>query len=512
MSYSQLLSIEETKELWNKVCQDLKPQLTPAAFSTWILANPLTEVKILENNQALAIISTLTAFHATNIKKNLYSQLKTSLEKNLNKTIDLDFQVKDPGLAFQQKQKNQKDVKKTSKKSDIPASFSLNFQETNRKNNISADSQTVSPTVEELFSIQTIKNSLRDRSINAARRIGLKLDYTFNTFAVSTTNEMAHAAAHAVSKSPGTAYNPLFLYGGVGVGKTHLVHAIAHNILKNNPETNVIYCTGEEFTNNIIQAIQTKKALSFKSKFRNAQILLIDDIQFIAGKTAVQEEFFHTFNALIKLQSQIVLTSDRAPAEINLMEDRLKSRFEAGLMIDIQQPTLELRTAIVLIKSKANQLTLPMDLAQLVANKIDSARRIEGIINQIRSRIELNHETLSQAMVEDVLNKESQSKKNKLRIKPQIIIKKVADFYHLNPMAVKGLKRQKELVKARHIAMYLLKKECQLSLVEIGKWFDGRDHTSVIHAFNKIEHQIKTNNILYQDVSEITRGLIKLAA
>jgi chromosomal replication initiator protein len=368
-----------------------------------------------------------------------------------------------------------------------------------------------SPRVEQLFSDNTIRSLSYDRAVVMARQIGLRPDYTFETFAVSGTNEMAHAAATAVSNKPGTAYNPLFLYGGVGVGKTHLMHAIGNNILKNNPDTKIFYCTGEEFTNDIVSAIQNKKALKFKEKYRTVQVLLIDDIQFIAGKNAVQEEFFHTFNALLKNNYQIVLTSDRPPHEINLLEDRLRSRFEAGLMIDIQQPTFELRTAILLIKATAHNLLIPMDIAQLIASKVDSARKIEGIITSIKSEVELKNRDINVELIEEILKTEGASKKRLLKVHPNDVLRAVANHYHIKQAAIKGQRRTQELVNARHVAMFLLKEELHMSFVEIGRWFSNRDHTSAMHAFRKIELSLTQNELLQRDVSALRMSLTAIS-
>ncbi|OGJ20818.1 MAG: chromosomal replication initiator protein DnaA [Candidatus Pacebacteria bacterium RIFCSPHIGHO2_02_FULL_46_9] len=359
-----------------------------------------------------------------------------------------------------------------------------------------------------MFSSTTLESAAIDRRLLRSKQIGLRSDFTFATFAVSTSNEMAHAAATAVSNQPGSSYNPLFLYGGVGVGKTHLMHAIAHNILQANPQSQMIYCTGEEFTNEIVQAIQTKRASSFKDRYRSAQVLFIDDIQFIAGKNAVQEEFFHTFNALTKQHRQVVLTSDRPPQEIRLLEDRLRSRFEAGLMIDIQEPSFELRTAIILLKSQAQNLTLSIDLAKRIAETVDSARRIEGIITLIRSAVELQGREINQELIEQILKGAQPLEKRGLQnTSPSEIIKAVATHFSVKQIALKGKSRVKNLVSARHIAMYLLKRELSLPLTEIGRWFTSRDHTSVLHAVKKIESKLLHDAQLQREVAFICKSL-----
>lgn len=489
--FTNTLSESEVSRIWEAAQNELKTQLTPAVFNTWIVSNPLASVEIDQQGQALATIACSTGFHATNLKKNLYAQLKQAVENQLQKTVELTFVVTSPQPA--QKTSSPKSPLKKPAPALVPSGNSP------------------SPTVDELFSSHTLQASIQDRVKIARKRVGLRTDYTFKNFAVSTTNEMAHAAATAVSNMPGTAYNPLFLYGGVGVGKTHLMHAIGHNILHQNPEASIIYCTGEEFTNEIVNAIKTKTALDFKKKYRNANVLLLDDVQFIAGKDSVQEEFFHTFNALVKQSAQIVLTSDRPPHEINFMEDRLRSRFEAGLMIDIQQPTFELRTAILLIKAQAEHLDLPMELAQHIASKVESARQIEGIIKKLRSEVELKQRDITPELIQEITREDVAQQKAILRVKPQDVIKTVANHYRIKQSALKGARRVKEVVTARHTAMYFLQKELKMPLQEIGRWFSGRDHSSVLHGIKKVEREMSENSLTQQDISAIKMSLTALS-
>jgi chromosomal replication initiator protein len=584
-----ILSSLETSEIWHQACVELQLDLSPAVFNTWVLNNPVTEITLIGDDRASCTITSPTAFHSTNLKKNLGNKLETVLSKLLGRSSSLVFKIGTPvfhdtpsqrvgslntQLGGQQggqqggkqggKQGGQQIVQPEQQnyshaqnlvqpshnqnpaymqpvsfhKADFePRSHQTSlqyqqngglrqtsqhsFQKPNLQNNPrslassgsggfpgqSPSIYSSSPRVEDLFSQSSIQNATVDRAKVAAQTAGLRADYTFDTFAVSGTNEMAHAAATAVSQRPGTAYNPLFLYGGVGVGKTHLMHAIAHNILQTEPTTKIIYCSGEEFTNEIVSAIQTKKALRFKDKYRNAQVLLIDDIQFIAGKNTVQEEFFHTFNALTQQARQIVLTSDRPPHEINLLENRLRSRFEAGLMVDIQQPSFELRTAILLIKAKASNITFSMEIAQLIASKVDSARKIEGLIKRLKSAVELQKKQVSIDLVEEILSAENGQEKTKLKVSPNDIIRAVANHFHVKQTALRGKKRVASLVKARHVAMYLLKEELHMPLTEIGRWFSNRDHTSALHATRKIEKEMKQDTILQRDVSALRMSL-----
>lgn len=493
---------------------DLEASLSPAFFNTWIVPSPLTNIRVDDETKATASITCMTAFHVTNLKNNLYTQIKTALEKYVNKPVEIEFVVGDPRGAVEKPvsptPSRGPDRVENSNFSNNPPNYQLARKK--MLGNSRFEKEVSSPRVEELFSQANIQNNILDRVKVRARQIGLRADYTFESFAVSSSNEMAHAAATNVANHPGTSYNPLFLYGGVGVGKTHLIHAVANHLLEQNPEAEIIYASGEQFTNEIVRAIKSHNTLQLKNKFRKTDLLLLDDVQFIAGKTAVQEEFFHTFNALTAINSQIILTSDRPPQEISLLEDRLRSRFEAGLMIDIQQPTFELRTAIFLIKAQANHLNVPIELAQKIAAAVDSARRIEGIIKQIRSAVELRNAEVNEQLIESILKNESRHNHQKtIKVKPQDIMKTVANHYHLKQSALKGKHRSKELVCARHVSMFLLRNELHISLEEIGQWFSGRDHTSVIHAVKKIEQELLQDSGLQQDVSAIKMSLMAIS-
>ncbi len=488
----------EIKEVWQSAQAQLQLELSNGVYTTFISQSRLTDLQI-KNQSAVATINSASGFHSTNLKKNFDFQIRKVLSSLIEKTVEVEYKV---GLI---------DVRKTTTENQNKNSYQVSQKQANHiphNSNLNLPSgTTASPRVEDLFSESSMESSLEEQAEVRARNIGLRSDYNFETFAVSSSNEMAHAAATAVSERPGVAYNPLFLYGGVGVGKTHLMHAIAHNILKKEVKSKIIYCTGEEFTNQIVEAIRSKKALGFKNRFRSTNVLLIDDIQFIAGKNKVQEEFFHTFNTLIKNQSQIVLTSDRPPHEISLLEDRLRSRFEAGLMIDIQQPSFELRTAIVLIKSKALGLSLPIETSKMIATRVDSARKIEGILNSIRSKIDLEQRELSSELIEEVLSNKISQNKPRLNATIQKVIKTVGDHYHLKQQAIKGKSRKKKIAKARHVAMYICKEDLDESYSEIGRWFSNRDHSTVIHAYQKIEALLENSQQVAQEVSAIRMSL-----
>ncbi len=491
-------------DLWNHYCTRMKELQSDAVYHTWILANPITHVTYQDGGPAIVTINSPTSFHSTNLQKNFSVYIKQVLETVLEQPCQIVFRVGEPVNTGSAPIGNQTSLNRRS--SFNPTSDFVSPISEPKNNGRFLTNPMSSPHVEELFSEHSLSSAAEDRLASVARGVGLRLDYTFETFAVSTTNEMAHAAASAVAQRPGQSYNPLFLYGGVGVGKTHLMHAIGHIVLREKQNVKIIYCTGEEFTNDIVHSIQTKRTSQFKDKFRSADILLIDDIQFIAGKNAVQEEFFHTFNALTKMQKQVVLTSDRPPHEIALLEDRLRSRFEAGLMIDIQQPSFELRTAIVLVKAKAQHLAIPIDLAKEIAAHVESARKIEGIIAAIRSEVELKGKQITPELIGTLVDQEKPTQR-RITASPSDVIKAVAAHFHLTQSALKGKSRIKHLVTARHLTMFVMKQELTMPLAEIGRWFSGRDHTSVIHAIRKVDSDLKNDIQLQQDLSAIKTTL-----
>lgn len=343
-----------------------------------------------------------------------------------------------------------------------------------------------------------------DGFAQSVKRSHLNPLYNFENFAVSSSNQMAYAAARAVSQSPGKAYNPLFLYGGVGVGKTHLMQAIGIELLKKVSEVKIIFCTGEEFTNEIIEAIRSKNTYRFKDKFRSVHMLLIDDVQFIAGKNAVQEEFFYTFNAIYRRGSQIVFTSDRSPSEISKLEERLRSRFEGGLLIDIQLPDFELRTAIVLIKAKQRGVSLPMNVAQGLATQVSDARRLEGSLIRLITEAQVRKEPITLELVHRLFGKSNKPfLPTNNTVSPAVFITAVSKHFGVKTSLLKGERRSRPIVVPRQILMFLLRTELGLSLNEIGSFLGGRDHTTILHGIEKISLLLTTNKEIQNDVLAI---------
>lgn len=345
-----------------------------------------------------------------------------------------------------------------------------------------------------------------DETPTSSTLVGLSFDdeYTFEHFIVGSSNKFAHAAAIAVANNPAENYNPLFIYGQSGLGKTHLLHAIGNVIHQNHPNFRIIYVKGEDFTNELVTAIQSGDVQAFRGKYRMADLLLIDDIQFIAGKERTQEEFFHTFNALYESGKQLVLTSDRPPKEMNTLEDRMKTRFEWGLLADIQPPDLETRLAIINAKSMKLGFELSRDIMYQIAENLQSnVRQLEGTVKKIKAKHELNGEPICAEMVAEVIE-EVKSINPGLNPTPDMILQTVSNFYSMPVDQILANKRSKDTVRPRQMAMYLVRKLTNYSLPEIGKVF-GRDHTTVMHACNKIEDERKQ----LAETDDIIRTLIE---
>ena len=324
---------------------------------------------------------------------------------------------------------------------------------------------------------------------------------------------MAYAAATAVAKNPGNAYNPLVFYGSTGVGKTHLMHAVANSVLAKKPNTKVVYCMGEEFLNEIVEAIQTKTARQFKQKYRSAQLLMVDDVQFIAGKQTAQEEFFHTFNAVHREGGQIILTSDRPPSEIAKLEDRLRSRFEGGMTVDISAPDFELRAAIINIKSRALGLAVPSDAAQLIAANITDTRAIEGFLKRLAGQSSATGAAITPDVVAQLLRLKRQEGAAPVppggtpvrRTAAGEILEAVAAAFSIKVTALKGPKRDRPIARPRQVYMYLCRTELALTLDDIGGALGGRDHTTVLHGVETISRELSTNERLRAAVEGIKK-------
>ncbi|NLU36272.1 MAG: chromosomal replication initiator protein DnaA [Clostridiales bacterium] len=435
------------EELWQKSLRLIRNEITDVSFDTWIKA--IEPVSIKEDQVYLCVPNDFT--------KSILEGRYTSLISNAIKQV-----------------------------SSKP--YYINFVLTNEADKYMNKPESTEPQENEFANLLNPK-------------------YTFSTFVIGNSNRFAHAACLAVAEAPAKAYNPLFIYGGVGLGKTHLMHAIGHFILSQNPQAKVLYVTSEKFTNELINSIQTNRNVEFRNRYRNVDVLLIDDIQFIAGKESTQEEFFHTFNALHEANKQIIMSSDRPPKEIPTLEDRLRSRFEWGLITDIQPPDLETRIAILRKKADMEKLEIDDEVLVFIAKRIESnIRELEGALTRIVAYASLTNSTLDVSIADEAL-KDIISNHRPRKITPELIQNVIADYYQLKVEDLKSKKRNRPIAYPRQIAMYLCRELTDLSLPKIGEYFGGRDHTTVIHACDKIAEEIETDLQVKRTVNELIKRI-----
>ncbi len=454
-------------KVWQIVLENLKINISTANFATWFTQTfIITNRKVGEERQIVEI-GCPNPFAKDTIENRYYGLIKEALDQTTNLKNELIFLVK----------QSEKPVARKTAKPQEPL-----FEK------VEEDHQ----------------DTEAQQAIECA---GLRPDFNFDTFAVSSTNQMAHAAAQAIAQAPGKAYNPFFIYGGVGVGKTHLMQAIANAVLLKNPKIKCVYCTGEEFTNEIVNAIRRRTTDEFKKKYRLVKILMVDDIQFIAGKEKAQEEFFHTFNAVWRVGGQVVMTSDRKPDEIQMLEDRLRSRFEGGLIIDIQPPDFELRAAILLIKAQQKEIKLPMDVAQLIAGNITSTRRLEGFLVRLATEAKAKNIAITPELATALLGTNNENLSPQKLVKPKEVVNAVANHFDIKLAELTGPRRVRQLVVPRQILMYLLRNELKLPLMEIGRMLGGRDHTTVIHGVEKVTHLLPESEDIRVDIAGIRKRL-----
>ena len=449
------------KQAWKDTLESIKVSVSPAIFSTWFNQTYLVELKH-SGERYIAEVGCASAFIKTTIESRYWGLVQDSMTKVLGGPVDLVFAVKQPPLK-------------------------------------NAEALGVSP----LF--QQAETSAQELS-SALLRARLRPGFTFANFAVSSSNQMAWAAADAVSQSPAEAYNPLFIWGGVGVGKTHLMLAVGHLMLTKAPDAKIFFCTAEEFTNDIVEGIRNKTTQAFRDKYRKLRGLFIDDIQFLAGKDTVQEEFFHTFNAVTAAGGQIILTSDKPPSEIARLEERLKSRFEAGLIVDISPADFELRCAIVQIKSKERGIELPMDLVQIIAGNVESARKIEGFLIKLASEARLKKSEIAPELIKSLLGK-GEEEVGKIKASPTDVISAVSKYFSIGKKPLLGESRARPVARPRQLLMYVLRTQLGLPLEEVGRLVGGRDHTTVMYAVEKITELASSDVQTREDLLGIKNSL-----
>ena len=454
--------LEKLKEKWDDILFNLKEEheITDVSFKTWLL--PL---KVYSVNGEKVIVTVPDVEFLGYIRKKYGFLLKITIEEVTGFECSVDFVVE-----------NQLPKEAAS----APAGNTL------------------------------ITNTINPVSQSAIITANLNPKYIFDTFVVGANNNLAHAASLAVAESPGEIYNPLFIYGCVGLGKTHLMHSIVHFILKNNPSAKVLYVTSEKFTNELIDAIRNKNNFSpteFREKYRNNDVLLIDDIQFIIGKESTQEEFFHTFNALYEAKKQIIISSDKPPKEIETLEERLRSRFEWGLTVDIQSPDYETRMAILRKKEEMEGYNIDNEVIKYIATNIKSnIRELEGALTKIVALSRLDNKEITVELAEEAL-KDIISPNDKREVTPELVIQVVADHYGITPLDISSQKRNKEIVYPRQIVMYLCREMVGTPLQMIGKYLGGRDHTTIIHGIEKITAEMNKNDTLSNTIEILKKKI-----
>lgn len=447
--------------LWTATLDELKKTVSEGNFAT--ILKPTFLVSFEDD---IATIGAPSQIMVGLLQKRFGEQIKTLLQQQVGKDIDLIFIVKSNPHVKKEKEK-------------LTPLFDGNDKDPNQK------------------PVQSIVGHLPR----------VRPDFTFSNFAVSTTNQLAFVSAQRVAEKIGQSYNPLFIYGPVGVGKTHLMHAIANSAYQQRPDKKIIYTTSEEFTNEVVDAIRTNDTAKMKKRFRTAYVLIIDDIQFIEGKEKVQEELFHTFNILIDNGSQICLTSDRPPQEIKKIEKRLSSRFAGGLTVDVGKPDLELKTAILQKKAEKFGHNLPTDVALFMAESADDTRSLEGLLLRIITQATANNAEINLDLAEKALGHMVEEKTGHLH--PDDVVKAVCDFYRVKPTQLKGPKRDAALVRARQVCMYLLYVEMKVTHMEIGNLLGGRDHTTIMHGVDKIRSLVENKERVGEDIAGIKRAFLE---
>lgn len=448
----------DKEQVWHEVLASVKVAVSQAAYSTWLIHTHLASLRKLDENRYMAEIGCASSFVKNTLEQRYFGLMQDSITKTIGFPCDLVFNVKSIPLP----------PKKLAE---------------------------AVPLFEKLEEPEIIMNRIA--------RAKIRPGFTFENFAVSASNQLAHAATEAVAREPSTAYNPLFIWGGVGVGKTHLMHAVGHRMLLKG-DKKILACTGEDFTNDIVEGIRNKTTQAFRDKYRKLEALFVDDIQFIAGKDSVQEEFFHTFNAVLAAGGQVIMTSDKPPGEISKLEDRLKSRFEAGMVVDVAPPDFELRCAIVQIKSTEKGLALEPPLVQAIAGNIESARKIEGFLTRLMSEAKVKGREPDMDLVNSILGK-GVSEERAVNATPEQVIDAVLNHYSVGRRPLLGKGRARLIARPRQMLMYFLRTEYNLPLEEVGRLVGGRDHSTVLHGVDKITQLASTDETVRGDITRIRK-------
>ena len=460
--------MQDTKGLWQSVLGELEVSVTRAHYSTW-----LRPTHVISNEDGHVVIGVPNIFNKQWLENKYHTDIKAALAKLDSGIHTVEYKV----------------VAKAQQSGTAVAAGTTHSANKRSESAHPSAKQTALPT-------------------SAPTQSNLNPRYTFDSFVVGSSNDFAHAACQAVAKSPGTKYNPLFIYGGVGLGKTHLMQAVGNDILRHDSSKRIEYITIESFTNEFINSISKKKSESFVEKYRNVDVLIIDDMQFLAGKEKTQDEFFHTFNALHQANKQIIISSDKPPKQLVMLEDRLISRFEMGITVDIQPPDLETRSAIIQSKANSQGIDLPLEVIDFIARHAQSnIRELEGTLTKVLADCEHRKAEPTLARVQQILAAEVAARPKLKPLSPKSIIDRVAAYFDLREADITGAKRDKEIVVPRQITMYLMRHEMDLSFPKIAAAVGGRDHTTAMHSVTKIERLVEQDENLRSDIQAIRERL-----
>lgn len=468
---------EDFIKTWEKALEILKEEISPVGYKTYV---EVVIPRLLDENTICFLAP--SNYHIEVLSKKYLDLISNTLEIITNKNFIIKFESKEALVSTEETEFGIEDpeIINTEEKIDIE---NKDFEVNNK----------------------TIKSKVEDNIINSSC---LNPKYTFENYIVGSNNRFAYAAAVAVSENPGITYNPLYIYGGVGLGKTHLMQAIGHAIIENNPKLNIIYTTGEGFTNELVSSIMSEKIEneSFRNKYRKIDVLLIDDIQFLVGKAKCQEEFFHTFNTLFESGKQIILTSEKPPKELNMLEERLKTRFEMGLAVDIQAPDYETRLAILKKKRDKERYVIDDSVLIKIATKVTSnIRELEGVFNKLKAYTSFTNNELTDDIIDNTI--ESVLVKTTNVLTSKLIMQVVAKFFNIRVDDLLSQNRSKNVSYPRQIAMFLCRNVINMTFPQIGKDFGGKDHTTVLHAYNKILEEYKMNENTKELIDNIKKTL-----
>ncbi len=513
------------KQIWQTTLEKVQSRVSPAVYTTWFQGTAA-----ISYQDGIFFVRVPTTFAKAHLEGRFLELIRSILSEVTSKQVDVRFvvakenpsQVNDPieETPFVSPKRGYRIPKSRltplqREKSRLDASFTSSGQATphiSARRQVETDESVVYRTNVEEYDRYPDKGNISRNTQPGLLPLPLNGQgllnprYTFSSFIMGKSNQLAHAASLAVAENPGRVYNPLFFYGGVGLGKTHLLHAIGH--MGELAGLNVLYVTSEKFTNEIINAIRFQQTEEFRAKYRQIDILLIDDIQFIAGKESTEEEFFHTFNTLYDANKQIVVSSDRPPKAIHSLQDRLRSRFEWGLLADIQPPEYEHRLAILRSKAESLRFAVPASVIEFVARpECNSVRELEGALNRVIAYATLHDAALSVSLAAQALEHIYSESKVPSNLTPAEVLEGVCRYYNVDIERIRGKQREREIVWPRQVAMYLMRQETSASLLQIGTELGGRDHTTVMHGWEKIQGLVANNDNVRREIAAVLESL-----